>query len=170
MESLASIYGHEENLSKAIAKSESFVELLKNCRVVSNEKANFEKRVDSGHYDQEGRIDILQPTTAGIVIVEVQYGTSDSSHAKRLQNYATNFRRPAFIIWVAEKFRKEHVALFEQAKTPVLCARAIQNEDGIQLKKASPINWTKQSQAKRVKEAHKVCRAYEKTVYRKAID
>ena len=157
MESLASIYGHEENLSKAIAKSDSFEELLNTCGVVSTEKAIFETRVDRGHDDHEGRIDILQPTTAGIVIVEVQYGTSDSSHAKRLQNYATNFRRPAFIIWVAEKFRKEHVALFEQAKTPVLCARVIQNEDGIQLKKASPINWTKQSQAKRVKEAHKKC-------------
>ena len=32
-----------------------------------------------------------------------------------------------------------------------------QSEDGIKIKKASPINWTKQSQAKRVREAHKKC-------------
>ena len=155
--SLSEIYGHEENLSKAIASSESFEELLNTCGVVSTEKAIFETRVDRGHDDHEGRIDILQPTTGGIVIVEVQYGTSDGSHAKRLQNYATNFRKPAFIIWVAEKFRKEHTALFQQAKTPVLCAKVSQSEDGIKVKKASPINWTKQSQAKRVREAHKKC-------------
>lgn len=154
MTSLSEIYGHEENLSKAIAESDSFEELLNICGVVPTEKAIFETRVDLGHDDHEGRIDIIQPTTAGIVIVEVQYGTSDNSHAKRLQNYATNFRKPAFVIWVAEKFRKDHAALFEQAKTPVLCATVSQSDDLLKLKKASPINWTKQSQAKRIKEAH----------------
>ena len=131
MEPLADIYGHEENLSKAIASSDSFEDLLNVCGVVSTEKARFETRVDRGHDEHEGRIDILQPTTAGIVIVEVQYGMSDGSHARRLQNYATNFRKPAFIIWVAEKFRKEHTALFEQAKTPVLCAQISQREEGL---------------------------------------
>ena len=121
MTSLSEIYGHEENLSKAIAESDSFEDLLNICGVVPTEKAIFETRVDLGHDDHEGRIDIIQPTTAGVVIVEVQYGTSDNSHARRLQNYATNFRKPAFVVWVAEKFRKDHVALFEQEKTPVLC-------------------------------------------------
>ena len=127
------------------------------CGVVSTDKSIFETRVDRGHDGREGRIDIIQPTTAGVVIVEVQYGTSDSSHARRLQNYASNFRRPAFVIWIAEEFRKEHIAIFEQAKTPVLCAKVIETEDGLTLRKASPIFWTKQTQAKRVKEAHKKC-------------
>jgi hypothetical protein len=151
------MYGHEENLSKAIAESGSFEELLNACGVVPTEKAVYEKRVDLGHDDRQGRIDIIQPTTAGVVIVEVQYGTSDSSHARRLQNYATNFRKPAFVIWVAEKFRKEHIALFEQAKTPVLCAKVTCNEGVLTLSRASPIFWTKQSQEKRIKEAHRKC-------------
>lgn len=157
MTSLSDIYGHEENLSKAISASASFEELLNICGVVSTDKSIFETRVDRGHDGREGRIDIIQPTTAGVVIVEVQYGTSDSSHARRLQNYASNFRRPAFVIWIAEEFRKEHIAIFEQAKTPVLCAKVIETEDGLTLRKASPIFWTKQTQAKRVKEAHKKC-------------
>lgn len=157
MTSLSEIYGHEENLSKAIAESDSFEDLLNICGVVPTEKAIFETRVDLGHDDHEGRIDIIQPTTAGVVIVEVQYGTSDNSHARRLQNYATNFRKPAFVVWVAEKFRKDHVALFEQEKTPVLCATVSQSDDLLKLKKASPIYWTKQSQAKRIREAHKKC-------------
>ena len=37
--SLAEIYGHKENLSKAIASSDSFEELLNTCGVVSTEKA-----------------------------------------------------------------------------------------------------------------------------------
>lgn len=157
MTSLSEIYGHEESLSKAIAESNSFEELLNICGVVPTEKPIYETRVDLGHDDRQGRIDIIQPTTAGIVIVEVQYGTSDSSHARRLQNYATNFRKPAFVIWVAENFRKEHIALFEQAKTPVLCAKVSSNEGILTLTKASPIFWTKQSQAKRIKEAHRKC-------------
>ena len=154
---LSEIYGHEENLSRAIAVCESFKELLCICGVIPTEKAIFETRVDLGHDGCKGRIDIIQPTTAGVVIVEVQYGKSDNSHALRLQNYATNFRKPAFVIWVAEEFRKDHVALFEQANIPVLCARVKETEAGLSLKKASPIFWTKQSQEKRVKEAHKKC-------------
>ena len=157
MTSLSDIYGHEENLSKAIAASDAFEELLNICGVVSTDSAIFETRVEKGHEQRQGRIDIIQPTTAGIVIVEVQYGVSDNSHAKRLQNYALNFRSPAFVVWIAESFRKEHIILFEQAKTPVLCAKISQSEDGIKLKKASPIHWTKQSQAKRVRESHKKC-------------
>ena len=48
---LSEIYEHEENLSKAIASSESFEELLNTCGVVSTEKAIFEIRVDSGHVE-----------------------------------------------------------------------------------------------------------------------
>ena len=154
--SLSEIYGHEENLSKAIASSESFEELLNTCGVVSTEKQSLKPELTEGTMIMKDE-STYQPTTGGIVIVEVQYGTSDGSHAKRLQTTHPNFRKPAFIIWVAEKFRKEHTALFEQAKTPVLCAKVSQSEDGIKIKKASPINWTKQSQAKRVREAHKKC-------------
>lgn len=155
MTSLSDLYGHEENLSKAIAASNSFRELLAACGVAATEKAMFETWVDRGHEGRAGRIDIIQPTSAGIVIAEVQYGTSDGSHARRLQNYAANFRNPAFIIWIAEKFREDHANLFERAKTPVLCARISQAGEELILKKASPIYWTKRSQTKRIKESHK---------------
>lgn len=94
---LSEIYGHEEKLSRAIAVCESFKELLSICGVLPTEKAIFETRVDLGHDGCKDRIDIIQPTTAGVVIVEVQYGKSDNNHALRLQNYATNFRKPAFV-------------------------------------------------------------------------
>jgi len=163
-------FGHEENLSKAIAGSPSFRALLNQCGVEITEKAIFETRVDLGHDGREGRIDIIQPTTSGVVIVEVQYGTSDGAHAERLQNYATNFRKPAFVIWIAESFRKDHVARFEQAKTPVLCARAKLSDGKLTLAKASPITWTKTSQAKRAIEAHKKYLELSKKLFSKSKD
>ena len=155
MTSLPELYGHEENLSKAVAASSALERLLAACGVVATDKALFETQVDLGHDDRSGRIDIIQPTTAGIVIVEVQYGNSDGSHARRLQNYASHFRYPAFAIWIAEKFRIDHTTMFELAKTPVLCAKVHHSGEELILTKASPIYWTKKSQAMRIKESHK---------------
>ena len=155
--SLKNKYGHEENLSKAIANSETFKELLQRCGATITEEASFEQKVDKGHEGHEGRIDIVQPTSSGIVIIEVQYGRSDNNHARRLENYAANYRKPAFVIWVAESFRTEHKNKFQHSKTPVLCARASLNNDSLILKQASPITWTKQSQSKRIRESNKKC-------------
>lgn len=157
--SLSDMYGHEENLSLAIANSSAFRELLNACGFELTECASLEMRVQYGHKGREGRIDILQPTTGGLVIVEVQYGISDSSHALRLQNYAKNFRDPAFVLWIAEGFRDEHLSVFEQAKVPVLCARICHDKHGLTLHKASPIRWTRQTQAKRERDGRKKCLA-----------
>ena len=156
--SLKEKYGHEENFSKAIAESITFSSLLEKCGAKITEDPSFEKRVDKGHEGHEGRIDIVQPTSAGIVIVEVQYGRSDNNHARRLENYAANYRKPAFVIWVAESFRTEHKNIFQHSKTPVLCARASLSDNNLVLKQASPITWTKQTQSKRVQESNKKCK------------
>ena len=68
-------YGHEENLSKAIANSKTLKDLLVKCGSEITEEASFEQKVEKGHQGHMGRIDIVQPTSSGIVIIEVQYGS-----------------------------------------------------------------------------------------------
>ena len=158
-------YGHEENLSKAIANSKTLKDLLAKCGSEITEEASFEQKVEKGHKGHMGRIDIVQPTSSGIVIIEVQYGRSDNDHARRLENYASNYRKPAFVIWVAESFRLEHKNRFQHSKVPVLCARASLFEGNLILKQASPITWTKQTQTKRVKESNKKCQELMKRLF-----
>jgi len=152
--SLKDKYGHEENLSAAIAKSAAFAHLLSDLKANATLPPSFELPVAHGHDDCEGRIDIFQPTTIGDVIVEVQYGTADSNHAKRLQNYASNFHSTAAVIWVAERFTERMLTKFATSKVPVLCATVALDANGqLQLQRLTSLAQATGTQEKRIKAA-----------------
>ena len=144
-------YGHEENLSRALGEGREFSNLLADYEISITHAPAYEVHVQRGHDNQSGRIDVLLSTNKGTVIVEVQYGYSDSSHSKRLQNYASNFSSTTLIVWVAEQFSDKAIKQFELAKIPVLCVEASLNNQELILKPVSAKKHVLGSQRKRIK-------------------
>ena len=124
MSRLSTFFGHEENLSRVIARDGHLKRLLQQLDVELVGTAELEKPVLKGHDDRQGRLDIYQPSSVGDVIVEVQYGKADYHHADRLQNYASNFVSTALVVWIAESFSNDSLHRFKRAKTPVYCIKA----------------------------------------------
>lgn len=117
-------FGHEENFSRYLLKSGQFAQLLSRAGFTLAGEGSLEVPVAKGHEGHEGRLDIYQPTTAGVVIGEMQYGTSDSNHRNRFEGYAKSVASPAAIVWVAEKFREKDLDAVAQSKVPVVCVIA----------------------------------------------
>lgn len=114
-------FGHEENFSRYLLESGQFAQLLQRAGFTVAGEGVLELPVAKGHEGCEGRLDIYQPTTAGVVIGEMQYGTSDSNHRNRFEGYAKSVANPAAIVWVAERFRDKDLLAVVGSKVPVLC-------------------------------------------------
>lgn len=123
-------FGHEENFSRYLLESGQFESLLKRAGFRVAGEGELEVPVRYGHEGREGRLDIYQPTTAGIVIGEMQYGTSDSNHRNRFAGYAKSVAGPAAIVWVAERFRDKDLAVVAASKVPVLCVEVKESVNG----------------------------------------
>lgn len=117
-------FGHEENFSRYLLESGQFAQLLARAGFTLAGEGALEVSVAKGHEGHEGRLDIYQPTTAGVVIGEMQYGTSDSNHRNRFEGYAKSVASPAAIVWVAERFREKDLDAVAQSKVPVVCVQA----------------------------------------------
>jgi hypothetical protein len=117
-------FGHEENFSRYLLESGQFEQLLARAGFAVAGEGVLEVPVAKGHEGREGRLDIYQPTTAGVVIGEMQYGTSDSNHRNRFAGYAKSVTSPAAIVWVAERFRDKDLQAVAGSKVPVLCVTA----------------------------------------------
>jgi hypothetical protein len=117
-------FGHEENFSRYLLESGQFEQLLARAGFAVAGEGALEVPVAKGHEGREGRLDIYQPTTAGVVIGEMQYGTSDSNHRNRFAGYAKSVTSPAAIVWVAERFRDKDLQAVAGSKVPVLCVTA----------------------------------------------
>jgi hypothetical protein len=117
-------FGHEENFSRYLLESGQFAQLLQRAGFAVAGEGVLELPVAKGHEGREGRLDIYQPTTAGVVIGEMQYGTSDSNHRNRFDGYAKSVANPAAIVWVAEEFRAKDIEAVASGKVPVLCVKA----------------------------------------------
>ena len=123
-------FGHEENFSRHLLESGQFAQLLGRAGFRPAGKGALEVPVRYGHKGREGRLDIHQPTTAGVVIGEMQYGTSDSNHRDRFDGYAKSVTNPAAIVWVAESFRDKDLSAVAMSKVPVLCVQAKETAKG----------------------------------------
>lgn len=117
-------FGHEENFSRHLLESGQFGQLLSRAGLKLAGEGALEVPVQHGHKGHNGRLDIHQPTTAGVVIGEMQYGTSDSNHRNRFEGYAKNFANPVAIVWIAERFRDKDLAAVALSKVPVVCVQA----------------------------------------------
>lgn len=117
-------FGHEENLSRHLLENGALARFLKRAGFKAAGSGQLELRVAHGAPGCEGRLDIHQPTTAGTVIVEVQYGTSDTNHRKRFPGYAKSVSNAAAIIWIAESFRGKDLELVAKSRVPVVCVKA----------------------------------------------
>ena len=112
--------------------------------------------VAKGHKNHGGRLDIYQPTTAGAVIGEMQYGVSDSNHRNRFDGYAKSVANPAAIVWVAESFRDKDIKAVAASKVPVVCVKAALTSDGeVRLVAIGGARLSAQSLEKRVASANK---------------
>jgi hypothetical protein len=116
-------FGHEENFSRHLLESGQFEELLNRVGLRVTGEGALEVPVRHGHEGRSGRLDIHQPTTAGVVIGEIQYGTSDSNHCNRFAGYAKSFASPVAIVWVAEGFREKDLIAVASSKVPVICVQ-----------------------------------------------
>lgn len=121
---LAADFGHEEDLSQHLG-TVVLADLLAHVGIGASGPVSFEVPVENGHHDRAGRLDILVPTAAGTVIVETQYGTSDSCHLRRLPGYARSVAAPLCVVWVAEQFRAKDILTAEAMEIPVLCLQVI---------------------------------------------
>ena len=148
--SLKTQFGHEENLSQAIANSKQLSAILGQFEVTLSGAPSFEQKVAKGHDGHNGRIDILFPSTKGQVIVEVQYGAADKYHAARLQNYAQSVANTALVVWVAESFSKAQLNAFKTAKHPVVCVLIKAATVGFTLKTLTAKTNVLPSQARRL--------------------
>jgi hypothetical protein len=119
-------FGHEENFSRYLLESGHFAQLLERAGFTVAGEGVLELPVAKGHEGREGRLDIYQPTTAGVVIGEMQYGTSDSNHRNRFEGYAKSVANPAAIVWVAEQFRDKDLQAVAMSKVPVICVQVKQ--------------------------------------------
>ena len=117
-------FGHEENFSRHLLESGQFEQLLNRAGLKVAGEGALEVPVRYGHEGRNGRLDIHQPTTAGVVIGEMQYGTSDSNHRNRFEGYAKSFASPVAIVWVAEGFREKDLVAVASNKVPVVCVQA----------------------------------------------
>jgi hypothetical protein len=60
------------------------------------------------------RLDILAEDDEGnLVLVENQFGPTDHKHLGQIITYVASQRRPATVVWVAEKFREDHRAAID---------------------------------------------------------
>jgi hypothetical protein len=123
-------FGHEENLSRYLLESGQFAQLLSRAGFRLAGNGELEVPVAYGHEGKSGRLDIHQPTTAGVVIGEMQYGTSDSNHRNRFSGYVKSVANAAAVVWVAERFRDKDLADVATSKVPVLCVQAKEAADG----------------------------------------
>lgn len=123
-------FGHEENFSRHLLESGVLDQLLKRVGLKTAGAGSLELPVRYGHKGHEGRLDIHQPTTAGTVIAEIQYGTSDSDHRNRFNGYLRSVSNPAAIVWFAERFRKKDLEAVAACRVPVLCAQVSLDKAG----------------------------------------
>lgn len=155
---LAAQYGHEERLSRDIA-THHMPRLLEQLGVVATMAPLLEAGVEKGPAGMGGRLDILQPTDAGVVIVENQYGVSDSFHLDKLEAYASNFSSVLCVVWIAEHFKPEHLRQVEELDFCVCCFQAVHSEGGgIELVPASEASLAKlptEDQLRLMKEAER---------------
>jgi len=143
-------YGHEENLSRAIAESEEFTSLLSRFGAKRIGRPRLEVEVKRGHDGRKGRVDIYQATSLGDVVVEVQYGKADANHAKRLQNYAKSLPNTVAVIWVAESFPVKFTQEFSSKKFPVYCLSVKESGDKLSFRAHSPVSNLRLSHQKRL--------------------
>jgi hypothetical protein len=127
MTTLKAKFGHEENFSRYLLESGQFESLLSRAGFRLAGEGELEVPVRYGHEGREGRLDIHQPTTAGVVIGEMQYGTSDSNHRNRFGGYIKSVANAAAVVWVAERFRDKDLAAVAASKVPILCVEAKQS-------------------------------------------
>jgi hypothetical protein len=130
MTTLKAKFGHEENFSRYLLESGQFESLLSRAGFRLAGEGELEVPVRYGHEGREGRLDIHQPTTAGVVIGEMQYGTSDSNHRNRFGGYIKSVANAAAVVWVAERFRDKDLAAVAASKVPVLCVEARETVNG----------------------------------------
>lgn len=130
MTKLSQRFGHEENLSRYLLQSGQFEALLARAGFKIAGKGSLELPVKHGHKGHQGRLDIHQPTTAGVVIGEMQYGVSDSNHRNRFEGYVKSVSNAAAVVWVAEEFRTKDLDAVVNSKTPILCVKAALNAAG----------------------------------------
>lgn len=116
-------FGHEENLSRHLAQHHMGW-LLGQMELSASGVPALEQRVSKGKRGHAGRLDVLQPTTEGSVIVEVQYGPSDSAHRTRFKGYLSSTDAPLCIVWVAESFRPKDLWVVRRSGLPVVCVKA----------------------------------------------
>jgi hypothetical protein len=118
---LAARFGHETRFDQHLA-SQLLPWILASIGATPTGAPEFQVRVPCGDDGKQGRLDILQATDAGVVIVETQYGTSNSSHLQRLEGYASNFDNTLCVVWAAERFKDEHVRWADASRANVYCA------------------------------------------------
>lgn len=150
MTSLRERFGHEEQLSAALAASEELAAILADYGVTTDGTFHLEVPVKKGHDGHKGRVDVILGSNRGPVIVETQYGRADRYHAARLQNYASSVPNAALVVWVAESFDKKALDEFKLAKWPVSCVSVAIAEEGFALTKLTGNDHVKKSQAKRI--------------------
>lgn len=157
---LSQKFGHEENFSRYLLESGQFEALL--CRAGFNVagKGDLELPVRYGHKGCEGRLDIHQPTTAGVVIGEMQYGVSDSNHRNRFAGYAKSVSNPAAIFWVAEGFRAKDLEAVSASKVPVICVQAKLVAGEVRLTAIGGARLSAQSLDRRVKKQNEEASKY----------
>lgn len=146
---LSQRFGHEENFSRYLLESGQFEALLRRAGFRVAGVGDLELPVRYGHQGCEGRLDIHQPTTAGVVIGEMQYGVSDSNHRNRFAGYAKSVSNPAAIFWVAEGFRAKDLEAVSASKVPVVCVQAKLIDGEVRLNAVGGARLSAQSASKR---------------------
>ncbi len=167
---LAARFGHEENLSRHIATHHR-ERLLAQMAAAPQGAPSLESHVIEGAPERKGRLDILQQSDRGMVIVEVQYGVSDSSHFVRLDGYARSVPGTYCVVWIAERFRQADIERAQSLEIGVWCVEAAEGADGeVVFTPAFPFPVTRLGAAARLQRIEKARKRFEEKTIREAIN
>jgi hypothetical protein len=166
---LAARFGHEEELSRRIA-THHMEWLLAQMAATPQGAPSLERHVIEGAPDRKGRLDILQQSDRGMIIVENQYGTSDSAHFVRLDGYARSVPGTYCVVWIAERFRQVDIERAQSLEIGVWCVEVADDADGeVVFTPVFPFPVTRLGAAARLQRIAKARKRFEEKTIRTAL-